>query len=213
MLETIQRLLSSQHPWSAVFYLVAGAIVGALISIYLTFKAQRPKLIINGGGSGGNQQRQSWNIGISNRPSFFGIPFNGETAHDVHAHVMLKQKGAAGYLLYWSGAQKEQRATIGPGEQRSLDVFSWNVGTRGYCILDQAGDPVARFESRELKFSLRFHDRLGRTTEFPFTVLFDDTHLKNTPQLQIRHPLSLLTRWHMAKSAMRQLLFAFGLRQ
>lgn len=99
MLEAIQRLISSQHPWSAVFYLVAGAILGALISIYLTFKAQRPRLIINGGGGGGNQQRQSWNIGISNRPSFLGIPFNGETAHDVHAHVMLKQKGAAGYLL------------------------------------------------------------------------------------------------------------------
>lgn len=213
MLETIERLLSSEQPLSAIFYWVVGAIMGALISIYLTVKAQRPKLTINGGGSGGDQLRQSWNIGISNRPSFLGIPFNGETAHDVYAHVMLKRKGAPSYLLYWSGPQREQRTTIVPGERVLLDIFSWFPGTRGYCVLDHAGDPVARFESRELKFLLRLNDRLGRATEFPFTVQFDDTHLKNTPQLHISYPLSALIRWNMAKDAMRQLLLALGFRQ
>lgn len=213
MLDTLERLLLSQHPWSAVFYLFAGAVLGALISIYFTFKAQRPRLTISGEGGGGSQTAQTWNICISNQPSFWGIPFNGETAYELHAHVQLREKGSASYLLTWNGAPREHRATIEPGGQRLLDLFSWSAGTRGYCVLDQAGEPVARFESRELKFVLRFHDRLGRLTTFPFTVLFDDTHLKNSPQVQLQFPISMQTRWNMVKSAVGSLVRASGLRR
>ena len=213
MWESIQPLLASQHPWSAVFYLVVGAVFGALISIYLTVKAQRPRLIIAGGGSGGNQERQRWTLSVSNRPAFFGLPFAGETARDVHAWLRLREKDSSSYMLYWSGQSQEPRVTIEPGQSTSIEVFSWSSGTRGYCVLDQAGEPVARFEARELKFILRLNDRLGRMTEFPFMVKFDDSHLKNAPQLQVLHPLSLETRRHMVKSAFRQLFQAFRVRR
>jgi hypothetical protein len=212
MLETIKSLLSSQDFWSAMLYLVAGAIVGAFISIYLTFKAQRPKLIIRGGSSGSSSEFCNWDIAISNRPSFFGIPFNGETAHDVYASISLRQQREHTYRLYWNGRQRDQSTTIGPGEQKSLNVFNYHGGTRGYCIHDHAGDPVARFESRKLRFELRLRDRLGRTTKHSITVVFDDTHLKRSPQLEIISPMPLLIRWPMIKNAFRNLLFALGFR-
>jgi len=212
MWEAIQPLLASKHPWSAVFYLVVGAVFGALISIYLTVKAQRPRLIISGGGSGGNQEGQRWTMSVLNRPAFFGLPFAGETARDVHASLRLREKDSSSYMFYWSGQTRESRVTVEPGQSNSIEVFSWFSGTRGYCVLDQAGEPVARLEARELRFVLRLNDRLGRMTEFPFTVKFDDSHLKNAPQLQLLHPLSLETRRHMIRSALRQLLLAFRLR-
>lgn len=102
--------------------------------------------------------------------------------------------------------------SIEPGEPQSIDVFSWFSGTRGYCVVDKAGEPIARFEARELKFLLRLNDRLGRMTEFPFTVKFDDSHLKNTPQLQVVHPLTFETRLNAVRKALRLLLMAFRLR-
>jgi len=213
MWETVEKLLASQHPWSAVFYLAVGALVGAILSIYLTFKAQRPRMIVSGGGGGGNQERQRWNISIMNRPKFLGLLFAGESSRDVHAWIRLREKDARSYPLFWSGQTQQLPVTIEPGQSQSLEVFSWTSGVKGYCIVDHANEPVARFEARDLRFVLRLNDRLGRSTEFPFSVKFDDSHLKNTPQLQIIYPLTIEVRLNMIRSGLRQLLMAFKLRR
>src|SRR5690606_23852455 len=103
MSETLKQILSSQHPWSAVFYLVAGVIIGALVGFYLTVRYQRPRLIISGHGGGskydaGKPISKAASLIIMNRPSFFGILFNGETAHDVRVHVVPKQPNRRAYL-------------------------------------------------------------------------------------------------------------------
>lgn len=209
MWESIQAVFASKHPWSAFFYLIVGAIIGAVLSIYLTFLAQRPRLIISGGGGGGNHQGQRWTLTILNRPSFFGLPFAGEAARDVRAWLKLREKDSTFYPIFWSGEPRESKANFEAGQSNSIELFSWIPGTRGYFVLDQANEPVARFEARELKFILRLNDRLGRMSELTFTAKFDDSHLKNTPQLQIIHPLTLETRRRMVMNAVQLFRQAF----
>ncbi len=201
----------SPDVWSAIIYLVVGAIVGAIISVRYSLSAQRPKLLVTGGGSGGNQQRHSWRISVSNRPTFFGQTLDGESARDVHAHIRLNEQRSQSYGVFW-GNQREHRATIEPGEQQSLELFHWESGADGYFIVDGNGDPVARFQNRELEFVVTLRDRLERMTELRFTVEFDDTHLKNTPRLQIIHPTTIQTRLHRARRGVQQFLSAFRAR-
>lgn len=208
MWDAIQTLLLSQELWSAIAYLIIGAIVGAIVSVRYSISARRPRLIIFGGGGGGNQQNHRWQISISNRPSFFGKALDGESARDVHAHIRLHAKRSQSYLVFW-GHQAEHRATIEPGQQHSLDLFHWQRGTEGYFIADDGGEPVARFQDRELKFVLTLRDRLERKTQFRFLVEFDDTHLQHTPRLQIVHPITLGDRINRAKRGIRQFLSAF----
>jgi len=212
MWATLQQLLASRHPWSSLFYLIVGVILGALSSSYLSLKAKRPKLIIGGVGCGGNNEGQHWTLNVMNRPSFLGQAFVGETARDVNAWLRLRDRDSSNYLLYWNGQRPEPQTTIEPGQSQTIGIFSWSSGTRGYCILDQSGEPVARFEGRELKFILKLNDRLGRMTEIPFIVKFDDSHLTNMPQLQIITNLAFETRMHLVKMGLRQFRLAMGFR-
>ncbi len=79
-------------------------------------------------------------------------------------------------------------------------------------MLDHSGEPAAKFDAPELDFVLRLNDRLGRMTEFNFKVKFDDSHLKNPPQLQVLLPISLENRVQMFRKGVRQVLRAFYFR-
>lgn len=210
MWESLQDLLTSKNPWSGVVFLVIGAILGAVISAYFSVLAQRPRLIISGGGGGGNQQSQRWSISIMNRPAFFGVRFAGETARDLQPWIRLKDRSQSHYPLAWSGQQHGYHAAIEAGQSQSLELFSWFSDKRGsYFVLDQSGEPAAKFDAPELEFVLRVNDRLGRMTEFNFKVKFDDSHLNNPPQLQVLHPISLENRVCMFKGGLQQALRAF----
>ena len=211
MLESIKEFFRATDILGATIYLVTGAFIGAIISVIYSLRAHRPKLIISGGGSGGNQHGQKWQISISNRPSFFGQNLDGESARDVHAHIRLEQKRSQTYAVYW-GNQGDQRVTIEPGQRQSLELFAWQEDSEGYCIVDSNGDPVARFHDRELKFTITLRDRLERKTEFRLTVDFDDSHLKNKPSLRIIHPITLRDRLHRAKSGLQEFISAFRAR-
>jgi hypothetical protein len=209
MWEPLQQLILSKSPWSGLFFLIVGACLGALMSIYFTFRSQRPRLIISGGGGGGNGHRQRWNVSIANRPSFLGVRFAGETARDLHAWIRLKKREKSHYPLAWSGQQHGQGISIEAGQSQHVELFSWFADKRGsYFVVDQADEPAAKFDGPEQEFVLRINDRLGRSTEFKFRVRFDDSHLKQPPQLQIIHPLSLEVRMRMLKSGFRQLMRA-----
>lgn len=208
MWDTAKEVLLSKDLWSAIAYLVIGAIGGAIISVRYSLRAHRPKLIISGGGGGGNQHKQTWRINISNRPSFFGQNLDGESARDVHAHIRLEEKKSQSYFVYW-GHERNYRVTIEPGQKQSLELFHWQEGSDGYCIVDDNDEPVARFQNRELKFILTLRDRLERKSEFHFTVEYDDTHLKNKPRLQIVHPITLRNRIEIIKDGLREILSAF----
>ena len=208
MWESIKTLFFSQDIWSAFVYLLLGAIVGAIVSVVYSIRARRPRLLVSGGGGGGSQERYSWRISITNRPAFFGKALDGESARDVHAHIRLDEKRSQSYFLPW-GHEAEHRATIDPGQQRSLELFHWQRGTEGYCIVNNNGEAVARFQERELRFVVILRDILERATEFRFTVEFDDTHLKNTPRLQIIHPVTIKDRLSRARGGFGQLVSAF----
>ena len=208
MWETTKEILLSRHPLSGIVYLAAGAIIGAIVSVRYSIKAQRPKLIISGGGSGGNQQHHRWSVSLTNRPSFFGQNLDGEPARDIVAWLRLDEPSAQFHMLYWDG-QPQGGVTIEAGQQRSLQLFQWREGAQGYTIVDGSGEPVARFQTRKLRFVLRLNDRLGRMTEFPFTVEFDDTHLKNTPRLTITHPISFSERMRRVKRGVQDIRSAF----
>lgn len=211
---TIAKLFASQHPWSAFIYLLLGAMLGALVSIYATVRAQRPRLIISGHGSGGSRDRHHWSINIANRPTFLGIAFVGEAARDLQPWIRLAERDSRFYHLQWANPQAPQQPImLEPGQSHSISLFSWQAGTRGYCIVDASGEPVARFEARQLRFILRINDRLGRMKELSFTVQFDDSHLKNAPQLRLLVPPSLEERGHMFRNGLRELLSAFRSRR
>jgi len=209
MWNTIAKDLFSENPLSAFFYLVVGAVLGSLISVGYGIRAQRPRLLVSGGGGGGNQDRQRWNIAISNRPSFFGVNLDGEPARDLTAWIRLNETGSPLYMLYWDGVTGEQQATIEAGQQRPLNLFHWRKSEPGYVVVDAAGDPVARFESRNLAFVLRLSDRLGRMTEFQLRVEFDGSHLKQTPRLTIVAPVTTADRIGRIRVGLRFIKSAF----
>lgn len=208
MWETARELLLSKELWSAIAYMILGAIFGAIISVKYSLRAHKPKLIISGGGGGGNQQKQTWRISISNRPSFLGQNLDGESARDVHALIRLDEKKSQSYFIYW-GHEHNHRVTLEPGQQQSLELFHWHEGSKGYFIVDNNDESVALFQSRELKFILTLRDRLERNYEFHFTVEYDDTHLKNKPRLQIVHPITLKDRIDRIKHGLRDIKSAF----
>jgi hypothetical protein len=213
MWNSVQDLIASKSSWSGIVFLVVGAILGALISGYFTVRAQRPRLIVSGGGGGGNQQRQRWSISIMNRPSFFGIRFAGETARDLQAWIRLKERPQSYYPLAWSGQLLGGKVDIEAGQSNSIELFSWFADKRGsYFVVDGSDELAAKFDAPELEFILRVNDRLGRQTEFKIRVKFDDSHLKNPPQLQVLHSITMDNRVQMLKSGFRQLFRAFRLR-
>ena len=151
MWNSVQDLLASKSSWSGLFFLVVGAILGALISGYFTVRAQRPRLIVSGGGGGGNQQRQRWSISIMNRPTFFGVRFAGETARDLHAWIRLKNRPQSHYPLAWSDQQQGRLVDIEAGQSHSIELFSWFADKRGsYFVVDIADEPAAKFDAPEL---------------------------------------------------------------
>lgn len=205
MWDDIKTFLFSQSLWSAVFFMLAGA----ALSIYFTFKAQRPKLFANGVSGGGGANSQRWSIAIENRPSFLGLPFAGETARDVHASLSLRERGSRAYPLRWLGPVPGPNSTLEPGKSGVIELFSWSQGQKCYCVLDQAGNPVAQFELRELEFYLRLFDYLGRETKIRIAVMFDNTHLQNPPSLRIMFPVTLRTRINLLRNGFATIRRAF----
>lgn len=208
MVEQVKTFLLSHDFWFATAYLLLGAIIGALVSNWYTLKARRPKLIVAGGGGGGNADKHSWQITLSNRPAFLGIPLDGETAHDVQAHIRTVERRSQAYLLFWNNTDSV-RVSISPGSSASLRLFHWFKEEDGYNVVDQNGEAVARFTDRSREFEITIFDRLSRRTRFKFHVEFDDTHLKNTPRLSIVHPVSFAERLQNLRKGFRQIGNAF----
>jgi hypothetical protein len=210
---SIGEIVLNRHQLSAPFYFLAGIIIGGIVSTMYAIKAQSPRLIIVGTGAGGRRDERHWTVSISNRPSFFGYKLQGEDAHDVHAHIKPRSRRPHSYLAYWQGPTREQRATIEPGNQRSLDLFCWKRGQIGYVVVDHADVPIVRFESQQEAFDLELVDRLGRRTRFPFIVYFDDSHLTNVPELRIIRSFSLRKRFERIRRGFSQMLTAFRHRE
>lgn len=209
MWETFEAILLSHHPLSAPAYLVLGVILGAIVSTRYAIKSQRPKLLIAGDGSGGNNQSHAWSISIANQPSFFGQKVDGGPARDVNAWLRLNDRDSQSYPIFWNGEAPKVSVTIEAGRQESLRLFHWTHGSSGYVVHDHTGEPVARFQDRRLSFVLRLNDHLSRITEFPFAVQFDDTHLKNVPTLRIVFPVTLTERLGAVGRGLRQIRRAF----
>lgn len=210
MWETFRQLLLSPGFWSALVYLVLGAIGGAIISVRYSLAARRPKLIVHGSGAGGDKNRHTWRVSISNFPSFLGQRLDGETAREVYANIRLKEGKSQIYEIYWRG--RERKTTLEPGKSNSLELFHWKKNEDGYFIIDSSGEPVAKFQDRDHKFILTLRDRLSRKTEFRFSVEFDDTHLKKIPRLQIVYPFTIRKRLKLAADGIDVFWEAFRLR-
>ena len=212
MWDTIAEWLRSPEAWNTIITLIVGAVIGGIIGVRYSLSASRPKLMITGGGGGGDADRSAKYITISNTPSFLGQVLDGETARDVRAYIRLKQPRAQHYMVFWWGpaqGQREPQTTIEPGQRQQLQVFHWQRGTDGYLIVDHNGEPVAKFQGRELRFVLLLLDRLQRRTEIEFIVDFDDTHLKNSPKINIITPPTMRDRLERMRDGIREFLTAF----
>lgn len=209
MWETAEKIFFNVHPWSTFAYFVAGllvgAIVGAWLSIYWTHRTQRPDLRVSGNGSGGDTNGYRWTITIMNRQTFLFRPIEGESAKDLGAS--LRKDDRHSYPLYWH-PDKQPRVTLDSGASQSLTMFRWTPGQKGYFIEDEAGDAVALFSDPTTRFVLRLYDRLARATEIKVTVLYDDSHLKQAPQLRIVGPTMREVRWMHVRRGFRSFWIA-----
>ena len=194
--------------WKGIGYLAIGAIAGAIIGVICTIKAQKPNLVVQQKGSGGNQEKYTWNIGVSNRPSFFGTYFDGESAYDVYAQIRLDKKNGRSFPLYW-GNHGEPRVTIEAGKTQQLIIFHYFKDSEGYFLVDQKNEPVAQFKAEKSDFILTLSDRFQRRKELKFTVNYDDTHLGQTPNLSINFPITLRQRIQKIKSGFEVVFSAF----
>lgn len=208
MWDSFLSAVRSSEFWGALGYLVIGTIVGAVVSVRYSLRANRPKLIVGGGGGGGSAHQRSCNITIANRPSFLGQPLDGEAARDVRGWIRVRNARQQTYPVVW-GPEREYRVTIEAGQSNPLVLFHWKSGRSGFFVVDGNGEPVAAFQSGEHEFVVTLRDRLGRDTEFPFTVDYDDTNLKNPPRLRIRHPIQIRHRLDSMRAGIRKFLYAF----
>lgn len=199
-----------------ITYFVIGAVFGAILSALYSLSAHRPKLSINGGGGGGGSNKgQNWYITIFNRPSFFGYKVDGDSARDVHALIKQNAKKGSNYPLFWNqqlGKQGEQTISIEPGKGANLCLFQLQNDVKGYSIVDVSGEPIVKFQERELKFILTLYDSLNRKYKFKLVVEFDDTHLKQDPRLNIITPMTFSNRLDRIRAGLHILSQAFRIK-
>lgn len=210
MLETATQIFFGKHPWSAFIYFVLGVLAGGFIGIRYSFRAQRPRLLIVGGSSGGDPP--SWSLTVTNYPSFLGQRVDGASAQNVRAQLDVIREPRNAYPLLWNDQSDPNHATIQPGQQRSLRLFQRDDGNPGYFVADSSGKPVARFHEYTTRFQLSLADHLERVTTFPFIVEYDDTRLNATPTLRIVHRVTLADRWRRLGTAWQRVKWAFSSR-
>jgi hypothetical protein len=172
MLELAKQLFFARHPWSAFAYFVLGVVAGAFVGIRYSFKAQRPRLRITGGGGSSGGNRRTWSISISNYPSFLGQRVDGASAKNVRAQINVLRRPPHGYQIFWNRPPGESQATVEPGQQASLLLFHQDEHP-GYFVADATGKAVARFREYSTRFTLTLADHLDRVTTFPFRVEYD----------------------------------------
>ena len=122
--------------WVGVGYFAAGVVLGATLSVVYSIKAKRPRIVINGGGSGGNQSSYSWNIGLSNLPRFLGHPLEGETAREVRAFIRLDEPKAIVMRCRFRGG----RVVGSKSNQESARTSKYSIGKEAMIL------PYSRFE-------------------------------------------------------------------
>lgn len=164
MWETVKEIFFSKSRWSAPVYFVLGVLAGAVVGTRYSFKAQRPRLRISGGSSGGDPP--IWSMLITNHPSFLGQRVDGASAKNVRAQIDVLRDPANGYQLFWNHQSGESQATVDPGQTCTLTLFHRDQEQPGYFVADAKGKPVARFREYSTRFRVRLVDHLERVSCF-----------------------------------------------
>jgi hypothetical protein len=212
MLETLKVIFLPPNFGTAVAYMIIGAVIGAMLGTLSSLKANRPRLIINSIGGGSNQQERIWNMRIENRPSFLGIRLHGETAKEVRAYIRIAKKDSEYFSIYW-GPNYDMYVNIEAGQSQYLNLFHWEPGWNGFYILEKSRERIANFIKGEYYFILRFIDRLDRISEIKIKVKYDDTNLKNGPNLQIIPRKSIQYRFMLLRNGFQKIFHAFSFRK
>ena len=194
MWNTAIQIVANTHPVSAIVYLFVGVVAGGITGTLYAIRAHRPQMQISGSSSGGGTDSAQWNISLVNRPSFAGRPVRGEAADDLRAQLRTQGTTVQTYPLYWNVPSYPFTTTLEPGQQQYLRVFTWRAGDLGYAVVDQKGEPIARFRGSRNHFVLQLYDRLNRLTEIKLLVCFDDSNLQRAPELKILPRRTLATR-------------------
>jgi hypothetical protein len=151
-------------------------VVVALVFFILGLRAQRPKLISAGGGSGQIQvpgkDVMASSIQVNNQPSFWGMRIPRETAKIDHARIYDPSlKEYVGPVLKWregGSNQLEQRISIEAGKSAHLYVFAKERFSDEYFIYQSTAlnadlvEPFNRYREAKKDFSVHVFDEIGR---------------------------------------------------
>jgi len=157
--ELIKNFVFGLDPTS----ILVGAIVSALIGLWLDFFIKQPKLERSGSGSGGAPgQMKRNNLSFRNKVGWFGInipesrilglrihprfrkglTFDKHPARDCRATLFLKNTGESVGQLWWGidGDQVDDKVTIESGKQANLMLFCRKPDDEHYFVYQ----PVSR---------------------------------------------------------------------
>lgn len=208
-MEAFYDVFSNKHHLSGVFYLAAGSVLSIGGGVWAFILANRPRLVIEGSSSGGNQTAWSCGLRFVNYPSLLGLRFQGESACRLRAGLRLAKPGSMYSRVAWKGHNFYDDVTLGPGEAGSLELFQWTKGCADYFIVDGNNQPAQRFHERKLRFTLQIYDNLGRPSNFPLLVTFEAPTLNRMPTLSIRYPLPATIRLARLKMGLGTIVAAF----
>ena len=178
-------------------YFVGGAISLAVASflLFLRWRAKRPKLVLNGSGSGGGY----YSITFLNWPWFWGFSVERATPTITSAQIrMLGRKRRVGPPLTWDLGTGEyaRQIEIKVGTSARLLAFALEPDQSGYYVPGSRDEepPQHRrtFSDDERDFEIILQDTIRRTYRFRITVWFEKGNVRVARRLTLHGRLLLL---------------------
>ena len=167
----------TSEPLILVSFLVN--IIVAIIFLVLGFKINRPKLRIDGTGSGGRPAGPEHNhIGIRNVPTFIGFKVPRQTAEITNSHLKEQQNGRIHALpRNWQTpdeAVTSRETKIQAGDYSYLQLFLLYPNKIEYCVcggdINTIPENAHSFTDERKLFTLKLRDKIGREYSFDLVV-------------------------------------------
>jgi hypothetical protein len=159
-------------------------VVLAVVGFWLGYSSKRPKLEVQGSGSGGfpitNKDVMATTTTAYNRPSFFGLPVNREAATIVEARIYDPDlKEYVGPCLMWrghEGPELTRECSIGSGRQATIYLFAKERYAEEFFVFapsrpnQELPKQLTTYKDKKKDFSLLLVDVNRRKYAFDFTV-------------------------------------------
>ena len=182
-----------------------------VIGFWFGYSSKRPKLEVQGSGSGGfavaNKDVIATTATVYNRPSFFGLPVNREAATIVEARIYDPElKEYVGPCLLWrghDGPELTRECSIGSGRQATIYLFAKERYAEDFFVFapnkpnEELPKQLTKYKNKKKDFALMLVDVNRRKYTFELTVRNSEQSVSVGFRVN-----KLRARWHLLRRAL-----------